>query len=62
MKFTNISASEELKIMITDDFKVVDGHPTFDKKYETFNALESAEKYIKHNYREGWSLASMPSL
>ena len=38
MKFTNISATEELKIMFTDDFKVVDGHPTFDKKYETFNA------------------------
>jgi len=46
--------------MVSDDFKVVDGHPTFDKKYQTFNALESAEKYIKHTYREGWSLPSMP--
>jgi hypothetical protein len=44
----------------SDDFKVVDGHPTFDKKYETFNALESANVYIKHNYREGWNLPAMP--
>jgi hypothetical protein len=60
MKFTNISATEELKIMISDDFSVKDGHPTFDKKYETFNALESANSYIKHTYREGWQLPEMP--
>jgi hypothetical protein len=60
MKFTNISATEELKIMISDDFSVKDGHPTFDKKYETFNALESANSYIKHTYREGWQLPAMP--
>ncbi len=61
MKFTNISATEELKIVKSDDFKVVDGHPTFDKKYETFNALESANAYIKHNYREGWNLPAIPA-
>jgi hypothetical protein len=60
MRFTNISTNEELKIMVSDDFKVVDGHPTFDKKYETFNALDSAQQYIKHTYREGWSLPSLP--
>jgi hypothetical protein len=60
MKFTNILSTEELKIVKSDDFKVVDGHPTFDKKYETFNALESANVYIKHNYREGWNLPAMP--
>jgi hypothetical protein len=60
MKFINISPSEELKVMISDDFKVVDGHPTFDKKYVTFNALESAGNYIKHSYRDGWSLPAMP--
>ena len=60
MRFTNISSGEELKIMVSDDFKVVDGHPTFDKKYQTFNAFESAEQYIKHTYREGWGLPSMP--
>jgi hypothetical protein len=61
MKFTNISATEELKIMKSDEFKVVDGHPTFNKTYDTFNALSSANEYIKHTYREGWSLPEMPS-
>jgi hypothetical protein len=60
MRFTNISSTEELKIVKSDDFKVVDGNPTFEKKYETFNALESAGKYIRHEYREGWSLPTMP--
>jgi hypothetical protein len=44
----------------SDDFKVVNGHPTFDKKYDTFNALESANGYIRHNFREGWTLPAMP--
>jgi hypothetical protein len=61
MHFTNISQEEELKIMTTDDFKVIDGHPTFNNKYKTFNALESANSYIKHKYREGWSLPDMPA-
>jgi predicted dehydrogenase len=61
MQFTNISSDEELKIMTTDDFKVVDGHPTFNKKFETFNALERAGEYIRHKYRDGWSLPEMPS-
>jgi hypothetical protein len=46
--------------MISDDFSVKDGHPTFDKKYESFNALESANSYIKHTYRDGWQLPAMP--
>lgn len=60
MRFTNIAPDEELKILLTDDFRVVDGHPVFDKSYKTFNALESATGYIKHEYREGWSLPQMP--
>jgi predicted dehydrogenase len=60
MKFTNISATEELKIMKSDDFKVVDGHPTFEKQFDTFNAQASAREYIKHTYREGWNLPDMP--
>ncbi|HSO89305.1 MAG TPA: Gfo/Idh/MocA family oxidoreductase [Draconibacterium sp.] len=60
MRFTNISPSEELKIVTSDDFKVIDGHPHFDTKYATFNALEAASGYIKHTYREGWSLPAMP--
>ncbi|MCK7536061.1 MAG: hypothetical protein MZV63_36285 [Marinilabiliales bacterium] len=38
MLFTNISDSEELKIITSDEFKVVDGHPTFNKKFATLNA------------------------
>mgnify|MGYP001765581963 CR=1 FL=1 len=60
MKFTNISANEELNIVTSDDFKVIDGHPHFDTKYAKFNALEAASGYIKHNYRQGWSLPAMP--
>jgi hypothetical protein len=60
MKFTNISPIEELKIMVSDEFKVNDGHPTFDRKYEKFNAQASAGEYIKHTYREGWNLPAMP--
>jgi predicted dehydrogenase len=61
MRVTNISPDEELKIMISDDFKITDGHPTFNKKYDKFNALKSSEEYIRHTYREGWSLPDMPS-
>jgi predicted dehydrogenase len=60
MRFTNISDTEELKIVISDNFSVHDGHPAFDKQYKTFNALTSANEYIKHTYREGWGLPSMP--
>jgi hypothetical protein len=60
MRFTNISDSEELKVLISDDFSVKDGHPTFDKKYDKFNALKSADEYIRHTYRQGWNLPSMP--
>lgn len=61
MQITNISPSEELKIITSDDFKVIDGHPHFNTKYETFNALEAANGYIKHEYRDGWKLPEMPA-
>jgi predicted dehydrogenase len=60
MKFTNISDTEELKIVTADNFSVRDGHPTFDKQYKTFNAKAAATEYIKHVYREGWNLPAMP--
>jgi len=60
MRFTNISATEELKIISTDEFKVIDGHPTFNRKFAKFNALESANEYIRHTYRQGWNLPGMP--
>ena len=43
------------EIVTSDDFKVIDGHPYFDTEYAEFNALEAANEYIRHTYREGWS-------
>ncbi len=61
MEFTNISDTDTLKILSVNDFKVVDGDPRFDKKYEEFNAKQIAGEWIKHTYRNGWSLPEMPA-
>jgi hypothetical protein len=60
MRFSNISPSDELKVVTSDEFKVIDGHPHFNTQYARFNALEAATGYIKHNYRDGWNLPAMP--
>ena len=60
MRFTNISDNEILPIVSVNEFNVKDGNPTFNKQFEKFNALEAANGYIKHTYREGWSLPAMP--
>jgi predicted dehydrogenase len=60
MRFTNISTSDELKIVTSDEFKVIDGHPHFNTQYKKFNALETASEYISHTYRKGWKLPPMP--
>ena len=54
MKVTNISPSDEIRVVSTDKFEVIDGHPHFDTQYETINARQAAESYIKRPYREGW--------
>lgn len=61
MKFTNINPTEEIKILIKDDFKIVDGDPKFNKIWtDPINAQAFAAELIKHNYREGWKLPEMP--
>jgi len=60
MEFTNISANEVFKVVTTDEFKVIDGHPHFNTEYTSLNALETAKEYIRHAYREGWTLPDMP--
>ena len=60
MEFTNIGDSEKISIVKSDDFKVVDGHPTFDKPSIEFNAKAFSQELIKHTYRDGWSLPAMP--
>lgn len=60
MQITNISPTEELKLITSNDFKVIGGHPHFMTKYDKFNALERANEYIRHTYRKGWNLPEMP--
>jgi hypothetical protein len=61
MHFTNIGDNEEIKILIKDDFKIVDGDPKFNKIWtDPVNAKQFAEGLIKHNYRAGWKLVDMP--
>ncbi len=61
MKFTNINANEEIRIVKKDNFEIHDGHPTFHKEWtEPVNANEFAAELIKHKYADGWSLPDMP--
>jgi hypothetical protein len=61
MEFTNIADNEKFGIVLSDDFKIVDGHPSFNKPSITIEAKSFAQELIKHTYREGWSLPPMPS-
>jgi len=61
MKFTNIGENETIKIIEKDNFKIHDGHPTFDQDWtDPISANLFADELIKHNYRNGWSLPEMP--
>ncbi len=55
MKITNISDTDEIRVVTSDSFTVIDGDPRFDTKFATMNAKEAAENYIKKAYREGWN-------
>jgi len=56
MKITNINDDDEIRVVTSDKFTVIEGHPHFDTKFATINAKAAAEEYIKHTYRDGWSL------
>ena len=60
MEFTNISDTDKFGMVLSDDFKIVDGHPSFDKPSIEINAKSFAQELIKHTYRDGWSLPTMP--
>ena len=61
MKFTNIPSGATIRTIIEDGFKIVDGHPTFDKTMtEPVDANAFAEELIKHTYKNGWKLPEMP--
>ncbi len=61
MKFTNISDSDKFGVVLSDNFKIEDGHPSFDKPRTEVQAKAFAEELIKHTYRDGWSLPPMPA-
>lgn len=56
MKITNISDEDEIRVVTTDKFTVINGHPHFDTQYLTMKAKLAAEGYIRTVYREGWTL------
>jgi predicted dehydrogenase len=54
MRFTNISDSDQLRVLAKDEFEVVNGDPRFNKQFVTLPAKKMAEEWIRHNYRQGW--------
>jgi len=54
MQFTNIGPSEQIRVVTSNKFEVVNGDPKFDTKYDTIPAQAAAEEWIRHNYRAGW--------
>jgi hypothetical protein len=60
MRFTNISEKDEFGLVISDDFKIVNGHPTFNKPSTKIQAKTFAQELIKHTYQNGYSLPDMP--
>lgn len=60
MRFENISGTDELNMVTTNEFKVIDGHPNFNTQYAKTNALDTISGLIKHTYRDGWTLPAMP--
>ncbi len=56
MMIPNIGEADEIRVVTTDKFTVINGHPHFDTQYATIKAKPAAEEYIRHTYREGWKL------
>jgi hypothetical protein len=56
MKFTNITDADKIRVVTTDKFQVIEGHPHFDTQTTEVSAKAAAEEYVKHNYRSGWVL------
>lgn len=62
MRFTNIGPNDKIKIVTVDEYAVIDGDPKFDRRFADFNAAEMAQEWIKHTYRNGFTLPEMPSI
>lgn len=56
MRFTNIGDNDQIRVVQTDRFEIIDGHPHFDTRHQTMNAKAAAEEYIRRTYRAGWTM------
>jgi hypothetical protein len=61
MEFTNINDNDKFNLVVSDDFQIKDGHPTFNQSKVEIQAKSFAQELIKHTYRNGWSLPNMPA-
>ena len=55
MRITNISDSDEISVVTTDKFDIIDGDPKWNTKYAKINAKQAASEYVKRAYRNGWN-------
>lgn len=54
MRFTNIGAGDELRLLTTSNFEVSYGNPRENKEFVNLPALSTVEEWIRHTYRRGW--------
>lgn len=54
MRFTNIGTADQINALTKDEFEIVNGDPKFNKEFTKLPALEMAQEWIRHNYRQGW--------
>lgn len=55
MRITNISDTDEINVVTTDRFDIIDGDPKWDTQYTKINAKQAASEYVKRAYRNGWN-------
>ena len=55
MRITNISDTDEISVVTTDKFDIIDGDPKWNTKYTKINAKQAASEYVKRAYRNGWN-------
>jgi predicted dehydrogenase len=61
MEFTNIAASDKIRIVTLDNYAVVDGDPHFDRRFADFSAQDMAREWINHTCNNGFKLPEMPA-
>lgn len=54
MQFTNINSTDVIRILSKTNFELMNGNPRTNNEFVTLPALQAAEGWIRHNYRQGW--------